>query len=90
MAETDNPGRRLQNPLGALSSYTYQLSLYMISPEAYDAFVATGRRTINALEAGGAGLNTSGAYLIAQSGGINNKTSQRAEGFDKDIYTCYP
>ena len=86
MAETDNPGRRLQNPLGALSSYTYQLSLYMISPEAYDAFVATGRRTINALEAGGAGLNTSGAYLIAQSGGINNKTSQRAEGFDKDIY----
>ena len=86
MAETDNPGRRLQNPLGALSSYTYQLSLYMISPEAYDAFVATGRRTINALEAGGAGLNTSGAYLIAQSGGINNKTSQRAKGFDKDIY----
>ena len=86
MAKTDNPGRRLKNPLGALSSYTYQLSLYMISPVAYDAFVATGRRTINALEAGGAGLNTSGAYLIAQSGGINNNTSQRAKGFDKDIY----
>ena len=35
---TDAPGRRLKNPLGALSSYTYQLSLYMITPEAYDAF----------------------------------------------------
>ena len=86
MAESDNPGRRLANPLGDLSSYTYQLSLYMISPEAYDAFTATGRRTINALEAGGAGQNTSGAYLIAQSGGINNKTSQRGAGFDKDLY----
>ena len=86
MAETDNPGRRLDNPLGALSSYTYQLSLYMISPDAYDAFVATGRRTIDALQAGGAGGGTSGAYLIAQSGGINNTKENRGAGFEKDLY----
>ena len=41
-AITDAPGRRLKNPLGALSSYTYQLSLYMITPDAYDAFNAGG------------------------------------------------
>ena len=46
---TDAPGRRLKNPLGNLSSYTYQLSLYMITPDAYDAFQASGRTEINAL-----------------------------------------
>ncbi len=83
---TDAPGRRLKNPLGALSSYTYQLSLYMITPDAYDAFNATGRRSINALAEATGEENTGGAYLIAQSGGINNETSQRAPGFDLDYY----
>ena len=81
-ASTDAPGRRLKNPLGALSSYTYQLSLYMITPDAYDAFNATGRRSINALQEATGEENTGGAYLIAQSGGINNDQSQRAPGFD--------
>lgn len=84
--KTDQPGRRLDNPLGALSSYTYQLSLYMISPDAYDAFVATGRRNIDALTDAGAGEGTGGAYLIAQSGGINNERENRGAGFDKDLY----
>jgi len=83
---TDAPGRRLKNPLGALSSYTYQLSLYMITPDAYDAFNATGRRSINALQEATGQTNTGGAYLIAQSGGINNDQSQRAPGFDLDYY----
>lgn len=83
---TDAPGRRLKNPLGALSSYTYQLSLYMITPDAYDAFNATGRRSINALAEASGEENTGGAYLIAQSGGVNNDASQRAPGFDLDYY----
>jgi hypothetical protein len=83
---TDAPGRRLKNPLGALSSYTYQLSLYMITPDAYDAFNATGRRSINALAEASGEENTGGAYLIAQSGGVNNDESQRAPGFDLDYY----
>ena len=84
--KADKPGRRLDNPLGALSSYTYQLSLYMISPDAYDTFVVGGRRTLEGLTQGGAGQGTGGAYLIAQSGGINNTTSQRGKGFEKDLY----
>jgi hypothetical protein len=81
---TDAPGRRLKNPLGSLASYNYQLSLYMITPDAYDAFVASGRKDINALA--NAGSESGGAYLIAQSGGINNNTSKRAPGFDLDYY----
>jgi hypothetical protein len=85
------PGRRLKNPLGQLSSYTYQLSLYMITPDAYDAFVTTGRKNINIFSqavstAGTAQANTKlsgGAFLIAQSGGSGAK-SARAPGFDFD------
>lgn len=82
------PGTRLQNPLGNFSSYTYQLSLYMITPDAYDAFVQSGRKNINALSASDSNGNPTGggAFLVAQSGGINNKTSKRAPGFELDFY----
>jgi hypothetical protein len=79
------PGRRMKNPLGYFSSYTYQLSLYMITPDAYDAFILSGRRQINALRNAEGNL-AAGAYLIAQSGGINNEESIRAPGFDLDYY----
>jgi len=122
----DEPGKRWKNPLGNFSSYTYQISLYMITPDAYEAFIASGRRDINAINnlAGGqeaviqaneqsardvqtsnnsptrssgsppASSSTStntirkgAAYLIAQSGGINNSgPNQRAPGFDLDFY----
>jgi hypothetical protein len=39
-----------KNPLGDLSSYTYQLTLYMITPDAYNAFVMSGRKDINAFQ----------------------------------------
>jgi hypothetical protein len=81
------PGRRLENPLGNFSSYTYQLSLYMITPDAYTAFMNSNRTDIytvpavdNSNRGGGAG-GTSGAFLIAQSGGINS-TEKRAPGFE--------
>jgi len=78
------PGKRWQNPLGNFSSYTYQLSLYMITPDAYDAFIQSGRKNINAFQ----DVNNSGngVFLIAQSGGINNTTSKRAPGFDQDFF----
>lgn len=86
-ASTSNPlpGARLSNPLSLFASYTYQLSLYMITPDAYDLFIASGRKDINALtRAGGKG----GAYLLVQSGGINNTStdSARAPGFKLDYF----
>jgi hypothetical protein len=145
------PGKRLQNPLSNFSSYTYQISLYMITPDAYNAFIQSGRTNINALNNMAVGrqettreqpsvdlsrprsadgttnigpslnntniprarsadgtttigpspelsnssppaltsaqpLTRGGAYLIAQSGGINNNTEQRAPGFDTDFH----
>ena len=88
----EKPGKRLKNPLGNFASYTYQLTLYMITPDAYDLFIQSGRKNINVLAnatntdgSRGTG-NGAGAYIIAQSGGINNKTSQRAPGFETDFY----
>ena len=88
VGKSPKPGSRLQNPLGNFSSYTYQLSLYMITPDAYDAFKLSGRKNINALsQTDATGQSTNGgAFLIAQSGGINNKTTKRAPGFDLDYY----
>ena len=77
------PGKRTYNPLSKFSSYTYQISLYMITPDAYGAFIDSGRKNINVL----ANQNTGGAYLIAQSGGINSPTgNKRAPGFELDYY----
>jgi hypothetical protein len=81
----NGPGKRTKNPLGYFTSHTYQLSLYMITPDAYDAFVQSGRRDINAVN-NVEGNQTAGALLIAQSGGINNTNSKRAPGFNLDYY----
>jgi hypothetical protein len=45
----NKPGKRLSNPLSNFSSYTYKISLYMITPDAYNAFVESGRSDINAI-----------------------------------------
>jgi hypothetical protein len=82
---SNGPGKRTKNPLGYFSSFNYQLSLYMITPDAYDAFVQSGRKDINSLN-NVEGNQTAGALLIAQSGGINNTTSKRAPGFNLDYY----
>jgi hypothetical protein len=89
---SERPGKRLFNPLSKLASYTYQISWYMITPDAYAEFVNSGRRNIDALKTAGPVSNANptgagaGAYLIAQSGGINNKVSRRAPGFELDYY----
>lgn len=83
------PGKRLYNPLSKLASYTYNISLYMITPDAYEEFVAAGRQKIPALanaRPAAPGEITSGAYVIAQSGGVNNSTTARAPGMELDYY----
>jgi len=82
----DKPGSRLQNPLGNFSSYTYQLSLYMVTPDAHTAFVASGRKNINAFTNSGANSGSGGAYLILQSGGVNTKLDKRPPGINYDYY----
>jgi hypothetical protein len=77
------PGKRLQNPLSSFSSYTYQISLYMMTPEAYNQFVRTGRKNINILNNA---TNTKSTVALIQSGGINNAVSARATGFELDMY----
>jgi len=71
--------KRPNNPLSNFSSSTYHLTLYMVSPDAYNAFVQSGRKNINA--------KTPGAYIIAQSGGTPNSVpTTRADGFELDFF----
>jgi hypothetical protein len=85
------PGRRLQNPLGQYASYDYVLSLYMISPDAYTAFVNSGSKNVNALRDAVTPndpnlADNQGAFLLAQSGGVNNQTQSRAPYFNFDYF----
>lgn len=83
------PGRRTYNPLSKLASYNYILSLYQLSPDAYEAFLQTGRKKIDILTTSAmspASERGAGAFLIAQSGGINSQTQTRAPGFELDLY----
>lgn len=80
------PGRRQKNPLAYMASFNYQLSLYMITPDAYDAFVKSGYKDINAFNNATSGVEgAGGAFLIAQSGGINNNSDIRAPWFNTDL-----
>lgn len=72
------PGRRTFNPLGDFSSYTYQISLYIINPDSFNTY-SSGGKTI-----------PKDFQLVAQSGGINNDSTvsnnKRAPGFENDFY----
>lgn len=87
-----SPGKRLKNPLGALSSYNYQISLYMVTADALQTFQENGFRDINRLgvmyaNAIGPQIEndavSAGAYIVAQSGGVNYQ-EQRAPSFNFD------
>jgi hypothetical protein len=84
VAPISTPGKRLKNPLGEFPTYTYQISLYMITPDAYEAFVASGRTKVDIFNNLTAGTGAGGAFLVAQSGGINNTVSKRMPGFEFD------
>jgi hypothetical protein len=79
------PNRRRYNPLGEFSSYTYQITLYMITPDAYDRFIDSGRQKLDVLNQSSA-KGQGGALIICQSGGINNSSTKRASGFTYDFY----
>lgn len=87
----NRPGKRLKNPLSYMSSYNYQLSLYIITPDAYDAFLASGRKNINVFNekigsssAAEKANRKGGAFLLAQSGGAG--PDPRAPGVKYDYY----
>lgn len=63
--------RRTYNPLGKFSSYTYRLTMYMISPATFSAFLDTGV------------WDKSGMYIVAQSAGADGI---RAPGFEFDYF----
>lgn len=80
------PGRRLKNPLAYMASYNYQLSLYMITPDAYDAFIKSDYRDIYVFNNAAGGIQgAGGAFLIAQSGGVNNDSDVRSPWFNSDL-----
>jgi hypothetical protein len=62
------PGARKVNPLDYFSSYNYQVSLYVISPNAQNEFIQTGLLP----------QVPGQVAVIAQSGGINNQSELRA------------
>jgi hypothetical protein len=85
VAYQEVPNRRRHNPLAEFSSYTYQFTLYMITPDAYDRFVDSGRQKIDVLNQSSA-KGQGGAFIICQNGGINNSSTKRASGFQYDYY----
>ena len=74
--------KRPYNPLAKFSSYTYNITLYMMSPDALNAFVKAGKKTIR----GPNGTTLEGIFIVAQSGGINNNVSERPPGMTMDYY----
>jgi hypothetical protein len=72
------------NPLSDFSSYTYNISLYVVNPETYNSYTE------------GSKIIPSDWKLICRSGGIGdfytnvgnvaNRGSARAEGFELDYY----
>ena len=75
------PGARLANPLSNLSSYTYGLVLYMVTPEVMNGFIASGG-TLNGVDKLGGSIIT-----VAQSGGINNSIEKRIKNNTSELKT---
>lgn len=91
-AASTGPGKRLYNPLGEYSSVNYQISLYVLTDDAYNAYINSGRTKINVLTSTDPIVQNNsqdgkltGAFLIAQSGGINKSDIPRAPGFNFDL-----
>ena len=85
ISDSGKPGIRLKNALGYLASYTYQISLYMITPRAYEYFIKTGRRDVTAFNKANLDDVQGGAFLVAQSAGMGGP-AERAPGFNLDYY----
>jgi hypothetical protein len=73
--------KRQDNPLSKLATYTYGISLYMLSPEAYSFFVEQQGINISILAA----TMPEGVFVVAQSGGIADRGSG-TRAFPFDVY----
>ena len=69
---SNSPITPLPNVLDQYASYTYGVSLYLTTKEAYENMVSTGRK------------NLSGCWLLMQSAGI--PTGSRVPYFNNDYY----
>jgi hypothetical protein len=78
------PGRRVFNPLSQLSSYTYQITWYMVNPDAISSLNDSNYTNINTFLPQGAGGQPQ-AYVIAQSGGVGDQ-KYRPPGMYFDYY----
>jgi hypothetical protein len=78
------PGRRVYNPLSGLSSYTYNITLYLANPDAVSSLQESQFRNINETLPTSAGAKPQ-AYVIAQSGGVG-LPANRAPGMPYDYY----
>lgn len=67
--QEEAPTKRQQNPLSQYSSYTYNFSLYAITPDAYNNWVVNGKWITKDLE------------LLVQSGGVNSSLDSRRNRF---------
>lgn len=69
---------RLGNPLSEYASYTYNMTLYMVTPEAYSIFLAQGQQ-----------IASQGFFVVASSGGNDSfgtpKVSEDREFFIDDV-----
>lgn len=61
---------RLKNPLSNFSSYTYNLTFYIVTPECANFFAVNGK------------LPPNGWYIIARSGGMDSMKDPRALTMD--------
>jgi hypothetical protein len=69
------PGARPHNPLSMFSSYTYHITLYMITPQSYNKFVEQGNK----------GITPEDMFIVAESGG-SNVNGKNMRLFDLDFY----
>jgi hypothetical protein len=82
MSGSSNPLiKRQDNPLSKLATYTYGISLYMLSPEAYSFFLEQQGTNISILAA----TIPEGVFVVAQSGGIADRGSG-TRAFPFDVY----
>lgn len=67
-------GLRDYNPLSKFSSYTYNISLYVLDPNAYNRYMDGDKTAIKDFK------------LLVKSGGANLTETTRAKGFELDLY----
>ena len=86
----DETGPRIRkNPLGDFSSYTYQITFYMITPDAYNAFVLSGKKDINAFQNALTAANVSTIDNSNSAGGAGGAGASAAARWRANFRTAH-